>query len=91
MNKKALDLYQLLPSVDQILKELQAELASFGHDQVVATARAEKDGRATSLGGMAFKAIEMLLKCLVGSTPTSSANTNFKSINSIIFLILANN
>jgi L-seryl-tRNA(Ser) seleniumtransferase len=41
MNKKALNLYQLLPSVDQILKELSAEIGNFGHAQVVALARTE--------------------------------------------------
>jgi len=41
MNKKAQNLYKLLPSVDHILKQLPGDIAEFGHEQVVALAKAE--------------------------------------------------
>lgn len=41
MNKKASNLYQDLPSVDQLLKQLSTEIAEYGHEQVVNIIRVE--------------------------------------------------
>ena len=41
MNKKASNLYQELPSVDQLLKQLSAEIVEYGHEQVVNIIRVE--------------------------------------------------
>ncbi|MDG2089775.1 MAG: L-seryl-tRNA(Sec) selenium transferase [Gammaproteobacteria bacterium] len=41
MNKKAPNLYNHLPSVDQLLKQLTTEIKEYGHEQVVSIIRSE--------------------------------------------------